>query len=54
MPFDPTGVISSMKFKTDDKEIEGKVLNKQEAQERYDDGMASGKLVALAQEDKEA
>jgi len=43
-------VISSMIIQIDDKTIEGKVMEKEKAQNKYDDAIASGNLASLARE----
>ena len=52
LPNDPTLTISNVTFKIGEKSIEAKVFKKEEAKEKYEDGLASGKAVMLANENE--
>ena len=43
-------VVSNMSIRIDDKTIEAKVMEKEKAQNKYDDAIAAGNLASLARE----
>ena len=51
-PTDPDQhtVVSKVLFQLGDKEVEGKVIGKEKAQERYDDAIAGGNAALMVQE----
>lgn len=51
-PTDPDQhtVVSNVLFQLGDKEVEGKVIGKEKAQERYDDAIAGGNAALMVQE----
>ena len=51
MPIHQEYGISKLVIQVGDNVIEGKILEKQKAQEKYDDAVASGHTAAIAQED---
>ena len=51
-PKESNSVISKMIVSLEDKTIEAKVMEVEKAQEKYDDGIASGKMVAMLKESK--
>ena len=49
-PKEPNSVIAKMMVSLDDKTIEAKVMEKVQAQQKYDDAVASGNMVSLLKE----
>lgn len=43
-------MVSNVLFQLGDKEVEGKVIGKEKAQERYDDAIAGGNAALMVQE----
>jgi len=54
LPVDPDMVVNNLTIKIGDKEIEAKVMEKEKAQEKYDDAVSSGKAAVMAQYSKKA
>ena len=52
-PIDPDVVVSKLIIEIDDKVIEGKIIEKGKAKEKYEDAIASGNSAVLVQEDSE-
>jgi len=48
LPVDPNAAICSFKFKIRDKEISSQVVEKEQAEEKYEDSVAQGKAAAIA------
>ena len=50
-PTDPDIVFSKLKFKIGEKEVIGKVKDKEEAKENYDDAIAGGNAAVIIEEE---
>jgi hypothetical protein len=47
-PVDPLATVSGLTIQVGDKTIEAKIEPKEDAKEKYDDAMASGKMAVMA------
>lgn len=51
-PTDPDSVVSRLRIELGEKVVEGRVQEKEKAQERYEDAIAAGDAAVMVQEDE--
>jgi Ca-activated chloride channel family protein len=52
-PTDPDIIVSKLRIELGDREVEGKVMEKGKAQEKYDDAIAGGNAAVMVKEKEE-
>ena len=52
-PLDKDYLVSKMHIQIDDKEIESKIMEKEEAKEKYDEAIAGGKAAVMLREEND-